>query len=58
MQDYYPETTGKLLIINAPFIFSAVYAIIKGWLDERTSKKISIIGSSYQSTLEELIDND
>lgn len=58
MQDYYPESMGKLLLINAPFIFTAVYAVIKGWLDERTTKKISILGSSYMSTLSELVDDD
>ena len=33
--DYYPEILGKGFIINAPMIFTGVWAIIKGWLDEK-----------------------
>jgi hypothetical protein len=50
-QDRYPETMGKFYIINAPWTFSAVWAIIKPWLDEVTVKKINILGSSYQDAL-------
>lgn len=50
-QDRYPETMGKFYIINAPWAFSAVWAIIKPWLDEVTVKKIDILGSSYKDTL-------
>ena len=39
-QDYYPEALGQLLIINAPWTFATVWSIIKGWLGERTRKKI------------------
>ena len=39
-QDFYPEFMGKLIIVNAPMIFSAVYAIVKSWVDERTTKKV------------------
>ena len=39
-QDYYPESLGQLLIVNAPYLFSGVWAIVKGWLDEKTRKKI------------------
>ena len=35
-QDYYPETMGVTYVVNAPFSFRAVWAIIKGFLDERT----------------------
>lgn len=50
-QDRYPETMGKFYIINAPWAFSAVWSIIKPWLDEVTVKKINILGSSYQDEL-------
>ena len=39
-QDYYPEQLGQLMIVNAPYLFSTVWAIIKGWLDEKTREKI------------------
>ena len=37
-------------------VFSALYAIIKGFLDERTRSKVRIIGSNYRPILLENID--
>jgi len=50
-QDRYPECMGKFYIINAPWTFSAVWTVIKPWLDEVTVSKIDIIGSSFQEKL-------
>ena len=50
-QDRYPEIMGKFYIINAPWAFSAVWAMIKGWLDEVTVGKIDIIGAAYKDKL-------
>jgi hypothetical protein len=50
-QDRYPECMGKFYIINAPWGFSTVWALIKGWLDPVTVQKIDIIGSSYKDKL-------
>ena len=50
-QDYYPETMGACYVVNAPMLFKAVYAIIKGFLDERTRSKVQILGSDYQPAL-------
>ena len=49
---------GKFVICNAPFIFTAIWALVKGWLDERTRKKISIQGSGYLRYLRDYIDDD
>ena len=35
-QDYYPEQLGQLMIVNAPWAFTAVWSMAKGWLDEKT----------------------
>ncbi|KAK7067350.1 hypothetical protein SK128_010314, partial [Halocaridina rubra] len=43
MQDHYPEGLGVCLVLNAPLIFAACWAIIKGWLDENTASKIKFI---------------
>lgn len=40
MQDHYPETLGKTFIINAPFVFKAVWAIVKPMLAPNTVKKV------------------
>jgi CRAL/TRIO domain len=50
-QDRYPEIMGKFYIINAPWAFSAVWAIIRPWLDEVTTSKIDIVGSGYRDKL-------
>lgn len=50
-QNYYPERLGKLYIINAPWGFSTVWSVVKGWIDPVTVKKIHILGSGYQSEL-------
>lgn len=34
--DNYPENMGAMYIVNAPFVFSACWAVVKGFLDERT----------------------
>jgi len=50
-QDRYPESMGKFYIINAPWAFSAVWSVIKRWLDEVTVEKIHILGSGYREEL-------
>jgi len=50
-QNRYPEIMGKFYIINAPWAFSAVWTMIKGWLDEVTVNKIDIIGAAYRDKL-------
>ena len=47
---------GAMYVVNAPFVFSACWSVVKGFLDERTVAKIKILGGSYQKTLLEVID--
>lgn len=54
--DYYPEIMGQTFIVNAPMLFSGVWAVVKGFLDEKTRKKIAIKGGSYQKDLLEVVD--
>ena len=54
-QDRYPESMGKFYIINAPYLFSTVWAFIKPWLDEVTVSKIDILGKDYRGKLLEQI---
>lgn len=35
-QNYYPERLGELYLINAPWGFSTVWSVVKGWLDPVT----------------------
>ncbi|KAL8641450.1 MAG: hypothetical protein Q9228_001740 [Teloschistes exilis] len=50
-QNYYPERLGKLYLINAPWGFSSVFGVVKGFLDPVTVQKIHVLGSGYQSEL-------
>ncbi|PHH82265.1 hypothetical protein CDD82_6514 [Ophiocordyceps australis] len=50
-QNYYPERLGKLYMINAPWGFSTVWSVVKGWLDPVTVAKIHILGSGYKTEL-------
>jgi len=48
-QNYYPELLGRMFIINAPWLFSSVWNMVKPLLDEVTVKKIAILGGNYKS---------
>ncbi|KIK59938.1 hypothetical protein GYMLUDRAFT_244713 [Collybiopsis luxurians FD-317 M1] len=50
-QNRYPECMGKFYIINAPWLFSGVWTVIKPWLDEVTVAKIAILGKDYKDML-------
>ena len=54
---YYPERLFKTVLINSPWFFTAVWAIVKPWLDEKTAKKVEILGNDYIGRLRELIDD-
>lgn len=45
-------------MVNAPFLASAAWAMVKVFLDEKTRKKIHIIGSNYQKTIYNEIDRE
>ncbi|CAD8202218.1 unnamed protein product [Paramecium pentaurelia] len=57
-QNNYPEILGKMYIVNAPMMFTGIWAMIKIWLDEKTKNKITILGSSYKEELLKHIDID
>ncbi|EAR98487.2 CRAL/TRIO, amine-terminal domain protein (macronuclear) [Tetrahymena thermophila SB210] len=57
-QENYPEILGRMFIVNAPMLFSGVWAVIKPWIDEKTRNKITIIGSGFKEKLLEIIDID
>ncbi|KIK50072.1 hypothetical protein GYMLUDRAFT_51401 [Collybiopsis luxurians FD-317 M1] len=50
-QNRYPECMGKFYIINALWLFSGVWTVIKPWLDEVTVGKIAILGKDYKDML-------
>lgn len=46
------------MIVNAPWAFTAVWSIAKGWLDEKTRAKVNILGTSYLKELLKHVDED
>lgn len=54
----YPERLETLFMINAPFTFSVLWAMIKPWIDPVTVAKFKILGSNYQSELKAHIAED
>ncbi|KAI5122799.1 hypothetical protein M0805_000142 [Coniferiporia weirii] len=55
-QDYFPETMGILVVINAPYSFSAIWNAVRPWLAKETQDKVRIFGADYKSFLLEHID--
>lgn len=57
-QVYYPERLQYLFMINAPWFFTATWAMVKNWIDPVTADKIKILGSDFLETLKEHIPED
>ncbi|WFC98983.1 hypothetical protein MYAM1_001717 [Malassezia yamatoensis] len=49
LDDNFPELSGRVQIINAPYLFSTVWSYVKGWLPAQTAAKIDIAGTDYMS---------
>lgn len=58
-QDYYPESLGKILILNPPFIFYAVFALIKPFLAKATKDKVEFLrGDDVNKRMQSWIHKD
>lgn len=55
-QNYYPETLGSMYVLHAGFLFSGIWAIVKGWVDPKTQQKINIISGKGHDELAKVID--
>ena len=44
--DCYPETLGLYLIVNAPSFFPFIWAVIRGFVDEKTRRSVRITSQS------------
>jgi hypothetical protein len=47
----YPEKTETYYIVNAPYVFSACWKVVKPLLQERTKKKIQVLYGSGRDEL-------
>ncbi|KAL4941497.1 hypothetical protein BDV06DRAFT_179248 [Aspergillus oleicola] len=55
-QDNYPESLGNMLIHNAPWVFSGIWKVIKGWMDPVIVSKVHFTNSAKD--LSQFIDMD
>lgn len=44
-QGNYPETMGATFVVNAPWLFTAVWAVAKAFLDDGVTAKVHILGA-------------
>ncbi|XP_028800364.1 SEC14 cytosolic factor isoform X1 [Neltuma alba] len=52
----YPEKTNTYYIVNAPYIFSACWKVVKPLLQERTRKKVQVLPGSGRDELLKIMD--
>lgn len=51
LQCTYPTTVAKFYVVNAPWSFSAVWSIIKAWINEDYRKQVNIVSGNPKSLL-------
>lgn len=57
-ENYYPEIMWQMYVINTPLMFKAAWAAIKPFINEKSRKKIKILGTKYQKDLFQIVDPD
>ena len=56
LQAYYPEILGQLLVVNAPFVFWACWAVIRPLIDPNTPRRLSLsVSMRWRTILRESI---
>lgn len=58
LDNNFPELSGRVQIINAPYMFSTIWSWVKGWLPTATVEKIDIAGSDYHARIFEYVSKE
>ncbi|KAA0200728.1 SEC14 4 protein, partial [Fasciolopsis buskii] len=56
LESNYPEVLGTCFVINAPPLFSRLYACIKPLLSRETQEKVQVLDGNYQEVLLQYFD--
>eukprot|EP00040_Diaphanoeca_grandis_P029450 m.172525 g.172525 ORF g.172525 m.172525 type:complete len:336 (+) comp31689_c2_seq3:296-1303(+) len=56
--NFFPETLQHIFMINSPWLFSPLWAVVRPWIDPVTVKKFHILSSNYKEELLKYIDAD
>jgi len=57
-RDHYPERVEKMMFINAPWMFPALFKMVKPFVDSHTLHKMEIVPSPYDKRLRELLNEE
>eukprot|EP00298_Acanthocystis_sp_HF-20_P009668 c18437_g3_i4.p1 GENE.c18437_g3_i4~~c18437_g3_i4.p1 ORF type:complete len:137 (+),score=57.88 c18437_g3_i4:298-708(+) len=52
----YKECLGKVLVVNAPRVFSMIWALMKPWIAERTVQKLMLVNATANKDLGNVIE--
>mmetsp|Transcript_1266 Transcript_1266/g.1810 ORF Transcript_1266/g.1810 Transcript_1266/m.1810 type:complete len:330 (+) Transcript_1266:76-1065(+) len=51
LKDHYPERMARLIILDAPFSFRSIWALVKPFIDPRTKKKVMFISGDQNKSM-------
>merc|ERR1711963_1325007 len=57
-ENNYPEQLGISFVVHAPWAFTAVWSVMKAWINEDTRAKIKFVSGSPFKELVKYIDED
>jgi hypothetical protein len=46
--EHYPETMGGTFVVNAPWYFRTVWAVVKSFMEPETAKKVRVCGTTSE----------
>ncbi len=58
LDNNFPELSGRVQIINAPYMFSTIWSWVKGWLPTATVDKIDIAGADYHDRIWQYVNRE
>ena len=54
--NHYPALFGQMYVVNAGWMFTFIWAMVKVWISEKTKNKVKIFGKNYKKELYKICD--